>query len=128
LGLAFKPNTDDMREAPSRVLLAALKQRGAQVVAYDPVAMDEARHLYDGEKFVTFARDAMEAVQGADALCIMTEWKAFRSPEFDEVKRALKSPVIFDGRNLYEPSIVESHGLEYYAIGRGRANGKLARA
>jgi UDPglucose 6-dehydrogenase len=125
-GLAFKPNTDDMREAPSRVLLAALKERGAHVAAYDPVAMDEARHLYRGEKFVSFARDAMEAVRGADALVIMTEWKAFRSPDFDDIKAALKSPVIFDGRNLYEPAIVESHGLEYYAIGRGRANGALA--
>jgi UDPglucose 6-dehydrogenase len=119
-GLAFKPNTDDMREAPSRVVLKALKKRGAKVVAYDPVAMTEARHLYEGEKFVSFADDAMKAVAGADALVIMTEWKAFRSPDFDELKTALKSPVIFDGRNLYEPSIVESHGLEYYAIGRGR--------
>ena len=127
-GLAFKPNTDDMREAPSRVLLAALKERGAKVVAYDPVAMDEARHIYQGESFVSFAKDAMDAVKGADALLIMTEWKAFRSPDFDELKRALKSPVILDGRNLYEPSAVESHGLEYYAVGRGRANGKLAPA
>ena len=127
-GLAFKPNTDDMREAPSRVLLAALKERGAKVVAYDPVAMDEARHIYQGESFVSFAKDAMDAVKGADALLIMTEWKAFRSPDFDALKSALKAPVIFDGRNLYEPATVESHGLEYYAVGRGRANGKLAPA
>jgi len=127
-GLAFKPNTDDMREAPSRVLLAALKQRGAKVVAYDPVAMEEARHIYQGEPFVSFAKDAMEAVNGADALLIMTEWKAFRSPDFDALKSALKAPVIFDGRNLYEPATVEAHGLEYYAVGRGRANGKLAAA
>jgi UDPglucose 6-dehydrogenase len=119
-GLAFKPNTDDMREAPSRVVLAALKQRGARIVAYDPVAMTEARHIYQGESFLAFAKDAMEAVRGADALVIMTEWKAFRSPDFDEVKAALKSPVIFDGRNLYEPATVEAHGLEYHAIGRGR--------
>jgi UDPglucose 6-dehydrogenase len=117
-GLAFKPNTDDMREAPSRVVLAALKERGAQVAAYDPVAMKEARHLYDGEKFVGFAETAMDAVRGADALVIMTEWKAFRSPDFDALRAALKSPVIFDGRNLYEPAVVAAHGIEYYPIGR----------
>ncbi|HZZ92784.1 MAG TPA: UDP-glucose/GDP-mannose dehydrogenase family protein [Usitatibacter sp.] len=127
-GLAFKPNTDDMREAPSRVLLAALKQRGAKVVAYDPVAMNEARHIYQGEKFVSFAKGAMDAVQGADALLIMTEWKAFRSPDFDALRACLKSPVIFDGRNLYEPATVESHGLEYHAVGRGRRNGAGTRA
>jgi UDPglucose 6-dehydrogenase len=119
-GLAFKPNTDDMREAPSRVVIAALVERGAQVMAYDPVAMPEARHVYEGNGAVTFADDAMAAVQGADALVIITEWKAFRSPDFGAVKRALKAPVIFDGRNLYEPSVVRGHGLEYYPIGRGR--------
>ncbi|HET9579197.1 MAG TPA: UDP-glucose/GDP-mannose dehydrogenase family protein [Usitatibacter sp.] len=117
-GLAFKPNTDDMREAPSRVIIAALLERGATVCAYDPVAMEEARHLYQGEGRVAFAKDAMAAVQGADALVIVTEWKIFRSPDFDEVRRALKEPVIFDGRNLYEPSVVAGHGLDYYAIGR----------
>jgi UDPglucose 6-dehydrogenase len=117
-GLAFKPNTDDMREAPSRVVLAALKARGAKVVAYDPVAMKEARHLYEGESFVSFAETAMDALRGADALVIMTEWKAFRSPDFDAVKAALSTSVIFDGRNLYEPAVVASHGIEYYAIGR----------
>jgi UDPglucose 6-dehydrogenase len=117
-GLAFKPNTDDMREAPSRVVLAALKEAGAQVSAFDPVAMDEARHLYKGEKFLSFADSAMHAVEGADGLVIMTEWKAFRSPDFDELRGALRSPVIFDGRNLYEPEVVAGHGLEYYPIGR----------
>ena len=117
-GLAFKPNTDDMREAPSRVIVGELLKRGARVTAYDPVAIGEARKIYDGEKSVGFAASAMEAVQGADALVIMTEWKAFRSPDFGELKRALKSPVIFDGRNLYEPEVVRSHGLEYYPIGR----------
>ncbi len=117
-GLAFKPNTDDMREAPSRVVIAALLARGATVCAFDPVAMPEARHLYKDEKAVTFAAEAMGAVKGADALVIMTEWKAFRSPEFDELKRELRTPVIFDGRNLYEPAVVRSHGLEYHAIGR----------
>ena len=119
-GLAFKPNTDDMREAPSRVVIAALLARGATVCAFDPVAMPEARHLYKDEKAVTFAAEAMGAVKGADALVIMTEWKAFRSPEFDELKRELQTPVIFDGRNLYEPAVVRSHGLQYYPIGRGR--------
>jgi UDPglucose 6-dehydrogenase len=117
-GLAFKPNTDDMREAPSRVVVDALMRRGASVTAYDPVAMDEARKIYQGVAAVGFAKTAMEAVQGADALVIMTEWKAFRSPDFEGLKRALKHPVIFDGRNLYEPLVVRSHGLEYHAIGR----------
>ncbi len=117
-GLAFKPNTDDMREAPSRVVLDALMRRGASVCAYDPVAMDEARRIYQGVHAVTFAADAMQAARGADALVIMTEWKAFRSPDFDELKGALKEPVIFDGRNLYEPAVVRAHGLEYHAIGR----------
>ncbi|HSS27982.1 MAG TPA: UDP-glucose/GDP-mannose dehydrogenase family protein, partial [Usitatibacter sp.] len=117
-GLAFKPNTDDMREAPSRVVIKALTERGATVCAYDPVAMDEAGHIYHGDKRVTFAQDAMSAVKGADALVIMTEWKAFRSPDFDELRKTLKTPVIFDGRNLYEPAVVRSHGLEYHAIGR----------
>jgi UDPglucose 6-dehydrogenase len=122
-GLAFKPNTDDMREAPSRVIMGELTRRGAKVTAYDPVAMDEARKIYKGDNGVAFAPSAMEAVKGADALVIMTEWKAFRSPDFAELKKALKSKVIFDGRNLYEPAVVRSHGLEYYPIGRGAVPG-----
>ena len=117
-GLAFKPNTDDMREAPSRVVIGALLERGATVCAYDPVAMDEARQIYGKERSVSFAASAMDAVKGADALVIMTEWKAFRSPDFDELKLMLRQPLIFDGRNLYEPSVVRSHGLEYFPIGR----------
>jgi len=117
-GLAFKPNTDDMREAPSLVVIKALLDRGATVCAFDPVAMDEARRLYGKERSVSFAASAMDAVKGADALVIMTEWKAFRSPDFEELKRMLKEPVIVDGRNLYEPSVVASYGLEYYPIGR----------
>ena len=117
-GLAFKPNTDDMREAPALVVIKALLERGATISAYDPVAMDEARHIYGKERSVTFAASAMDAVKGADALVIMTEWKAFRSPEFDDLKSMLKEPVIIDGRNLYEPSVVAAHGLEYYPIGR----------
>ena len=117
-GLAFKPNTDDMREAPSRVIISALLERGARIVAFDPVAMTEAKQLYKDEKRVAFAENAMAAVQGADALVIVTEWKAFRSPDFDALRKALKSPVVIDGRNLYEPGVVGSYGLEYYAIGR----------
>ena len=100
------------------MLVGELLKRGARVTAYDPVAIAEARKIYDGEKSVGFAATAMQAVEGADALVIMTEWKAFRSPDFGELKRALKSPVIFDGRNLYEPDVVRSHGIEYYPIGR----------
>ena len=120
-GLAFKPNTDDMREAPSLVVIKALTDRGATITAYDPVAMPEARHIYAGEAGVSFADNAMAAAEGADALVIMTEWKAFRSPDFAELKRVLKSPVIFDGRNLYEPDVVQAEGLEYYPIGRAPA-------
>jgi UDPglucose 6-dehydrogenase len=117
-GLAFKPNTDDMREAPSRVVIDGLLARGATVAAFDPVAMPEARHLYAGEPRVSFAEGAMQAADGADALAIVTEWKAFRSLDFDELRRRLASPVIFDGRNLYEPAAVRAQGFEYFAIGR----------
>ena len=117
-GLAFKPNTDDLREAPSRVVMDELVRRGAKIAAYDPVAMPEARRIYDGEKRVTFAESPMDAAREADGVVIMTEWKAFRSPDFAQLKRALKVPVIFDGRNLYEPAVVLSQGLEYHPIGR----------
>jgi UDPglucose 6-dehydrogenase len=127
-GLAFKPNTDDMREAPSLVVIRELLDRGAEVIAYDPVAMNEARHIYKGRNEIIFAASAMDAVKGADALVIMTEWKAFRSPDFDDLKAALRTPVIFDGRNLYEPSVVASHGLEYFAIGRPAAQPAGAKA
>ena len=117
-GLAFKPNTDDMREAPSRVLIAGLLEHGASVTAYDPVAMDEARHIYQSESRVRFAQSPMAALEGADALAIVTEWKEFRSPDFQQVKRVLRTPAIFDGRNLYDPAEVRRNGLEYYPIGR----------
>ncbi|MGE0357715.1 MAG: UDP-glucose/GDP-mannose dehydrogenase family protein [Burkholderiales bacterium] len=117
-GLAFKPNTDDLREAPSRAVIAGLLARGAEVCAYDPVAMPEARKAYAGEARVRFAADALEAASGADALAIVTEWKAFRSPDFDELARRLAAPVIFDGRNLYEPAAVRAHGFEYFPVGR----------
>jgi UDPglucose 6-dehydrogenase len=117
-GLAFKPNTDDMREAPSRQLMEALWQAGAKVQAYDPEATDEARRLYGENDGLTLFDGAMDALQDADALAIVTEWNEFRSPDFDEIKSLLKSAVIFDGRNLYDPELLASKGFEYYAIGR----------
>jgi len=119
-GLAFKPNTDDMREATSRVVLAELFERGATVTAYDPVAVDEARRIFGNEPRLRYADTPMAALDGADALVIVTEWKEFRSPDFDRIKAALKTPVVFDGRNLYEPALIASSGLDYEAIGRGR--------
>ncbi len=116
-GLAFKPNTDDMREAPSLVLIRELRARGAKVVAFDPVAMDEARHALEDDG-VTLAADPMTALTGADALAIATEWKIFRSPDFDAVRAALKLPIVFDGRNLYEPEAMRALGFEYFPIGR----------
>jgi UDPglucose 6-dehydrogenase len=118
-GLAFKPNTDDMREAPSRVIVAELTQRGAQIAAYDPVAMDEARRAFQGVDGLTFASSQTEALEGADALIIVTEWKEFKSPDFDAIKTLLKQPVVFDGRNLYEPELMASMRIEYFGIGRG---------
>ncbi len=117
-GLAFKPNTDDMREAPSRVLIDELLGRGAEVAVYDPVAMDEARHALPEGPTLRYATSPMDAVQGADALAIVTEWKEFRSPDFEGMKVAMRSPVIFDGRNLYEPADIRAEGFEYHAIGR----------
>ena len=117
-GLAFKPNTDDMREAPSRYLLADLFAAGATVAAYDPVAMHEARRVFGDEPRLTYAENPTAALDGADALIIVTEWKEFRSPDFAVLLSKLKSPVIFDGRNLYEPKLPRSHGFEYFAIGR----------
>jgi UDPglucose 6-dehydrogenase len=117
-GLAFKPNTDDMREAPSRVVIDGILGRGGRVTAYDPVAMDEARRIYRGEKRVAFTESPLAALDGADALLIVTEWKEFRSPDFGDLKERLKQPIIFDGRNLYDPAMVKAAGLEYYSIGR----------
>ncbi len=119
-GLAFKPDTDDMREASSRALMERLWAAGARVRAYDPVAAQEARRLYGERPDLTLVRTAYEAAEGADALAIVTEWKEFRSPDFERLRELLNTPVIFDGRNLYEPHIVERFGLAYYAIGRGR--------
>ncbi|MDR3482456.1 MAG: UDP-glucose/GDP-mannose dehydrogenase family protein [Burkholderiaceae bacterium] len=125
-GLAFKPNTDDMREASSRVLLGELLRRGASVAVYDPVAIAEAKRVLALDfadspallQRLRFAADPMDALAGADALAIVTEWKAFRSPDFAQVKQQLKAPVIFDGRNLFEPAIMAEAGFEYHGIGR----------
>ena len=117
-GLAFKPNTDDMREAPSRVIIAELFRRGATVTAYDPVAMDESRRIFGDEARLTYADRPMQALDGADALVIVTEWKEFRSPDFDAIKAKLKSPLIFDGRNIFDPALPRQAGLTYLSIGR----------
>jgi UDPglucose 6-dehydrogenase len=118
-GLAFKPKTDDMREAPSRVLMEALWDAGAKVRAYDPEAMDEARRIYPEQDGLQLCESAYDALEGADALAIVTEWQEFRSPDLDVIKKTLADGVVFDGRNLYEPRLLESVGLVYYAIGRG---------
>ncbi|OQS34621.1 UDP-glucose 6-dehydrogenase [Chromobacterium haemolyticum] len=117
-GLAFKPNTDDMREAPSRVIAAELSRRGAEVVAFDPVATHEAKRVMGDIAGLSFAADMMTALQQADALLIVTEWKMFRAPDLDAVKRALKQPLVFDGRNMYDPAWMREQGFDYFAIGR----------
>jgi UDPglucose 6-dehydrogenase len=117
-GLAFKPNTDDMREAPSRVIIEELTRRGASVRAYDPVAMEEAARVMKDLPRVHFAVSQSEALVGADALLVVTEWKEFRNPDFDGIKAALKQPLILDGRNIYDPALMKLHGIEYSAIGR----------
>jgi UDPglucose 6-dehydrogenase len=117
-GLAFKPNTDDMREAPSQVVVRGLVERGAAVTAYDPVAIEQAQKAFAGLRGVRYASSPIEALDGADSLVILTEWKEFRSPDFTALRARLASPVIFDGRNLFEPSLVRAQGFEYYGIGR----------
>lgn len=117
-GLAFKPNTDDMREAPSRELIADLFAAGATVTAYDPVAVHEAKRIYGDEPRLAYAESPLAALDGADALLIVTEWKEFRSPDFNVIKAKLKTPTIIDGRNLYEPGLPRSFGIDYQAIGR----------
>jgi UDPglucose 6-dehydrogenase len=117
-GLSFKPNTDDMREAPSRELINDLIAAGASISAYDPVAMHETQRIYCDEPLFNLAENSMAALIEADALIIVTEWKEFRSPDFEEIKAVLKQPLIFDGRNLYDPKYVRSLGIEYFAVGR----------
>ncbi len=120
-GLAFKPNTDDMRDAPSRVVVAELARRGATLRAYDPVAMDEARRVMGDTPRLSFVASQTEALQGADALVLITEWKEFRNPDFDSIKALLTQPLIFDGRNLYDPAFMRTLGIEYQGIGRATA-------
>jgi UDPglucose 6-dehydrogenase len=117
-GLAFKANTDDMREAPSQTLVRGLLDRGASVMAYDPVAMEEARRVFGTTARLGYAASPMEAVTGADAVVVVTEWQEFRSPDFSELKRTLRQPLLFDGRNLFDPKEVRAAGLEYFGIGR----------
>ena len=117
-GLAFKPNTDDMREAPARTMIEALWAMGATVAAHDPAAMHETRVIYGERADLVLADNPMDALQGADALLVVTEWKAFRSPNFAAMKERLKTPVVFDGRNLYDPATMRAEGFEYFAIGR----------
>jgi UDPglucose 6-dehydrogenase len=117
-GLAFKPNTDDMREAPSRTLIEDLLASGAFVRAYDPVARAQARRIYRDEPRVEIVETALDCVAGCDALAIVTEWQEFRSPDFAELARRLKANAIFDGRNLYDPAVLKRLGFEYFAVGR----------
>ncbi|MFO7529906.1 MAG: UDP-glucose/GDP-mannose dehydrogenase family protein [Marinobacter sp.] len=119
-GLAFKPNTDDMREASSRTLMEDLWKAGASVQAFDPEAMEETQRIYGDQPGLTLCGTKEQALKGADVLAICTEWKEFRSPDFDVVAANLRDPVVFDGRNLYEPEMLDRYGLIYYAIGRGR--------
>jgi UDPglucose 6-dehydrogenase len=121
-GLAFKPNTDDMREAPSRVIIAELLARGAMVTVYDPVAMDEARRVLAGMDGITYAASANAALEGADALLVITEWKEFRNPDFDLIRSALKQPLIIDGRNIYDPTLLAALGIAYDGVGRTHAS------
>jgi UDPglucose 6-dehydrogenase len=115
-GLAFKPNTDDMREAPSIVVIENLLKDGATVTAFDPEAMQECKEHHLGER-ITYAQKAMEAVEGADALILITEWNKFRRPDFEKLKASMKTPLIFDGRNIYSRAVLERLGYTYYAIG-----------
>jgi UDPglucose 6-dehydrogenase len=117
-GLSYKPNTDDMREAPSRVVVNGLLTRGAKVIAYDPVATSAARRLFAHEPGVSFSESLLGTLDGADALVIVTEWKEFRSPDFEQIKRRLKQAVVFDGRNIYDPAIMRDSGIEYFSVGR----------
>ena len=117
-GLSFKPNTDDMREAPSRVIMEELWAAGAKVRAYDPEAMEECRRIYGSRDDLTLVDHHKDALDGADALLVVTEWKTFRAVNFEDVKERLKNPVIFDGRNIYDPDDMRDHGITYFSIGR----------
>ena len=122
-GLSFKPRTDDMRAAPSRVIMESLWDAGARVRAYDPEAMQEAARIYPDQAGLELCETAYGTLDGADALVIITEWQEFRSPDFDQVKKSLTEPLIFDGRNLFDPALLQTMGITYYAIGRGNVGG-----
>lgn len=117
-GLSFKPNTDDMREAPSRVLMEALWRAGAKVQAYDPEAMEETQRLYGERDDLALCGTKEACLKGANALLIVTEWQVFKAPDFNVIKQQLRQPVIFDGRNLFDPVSVQKKGIEYISIGR----------
>ena len=119
-GLSFKPNTDDMRESPSRVLMESLWQAGAKVQAYDPEAMEECQRIYGQRNDLTLVGTAETALKNADALVCVTEWQQFRAPNFDQIKSSLNFPVIFDGRNMYDPKRLEEKGITYISIGRAQ--------
>jgi UDPglucose 6-dehydrogenase len=118
-GLAFKPNTDDMREAPALTIIDELLGAGATVSAFDPVAMTEAKRIVGSRSGISFSEDPYAALAGADVLAIATEWQEFRSPDFDRIKGSLKHAAIFDGRNLYSPELMARLGICYYGVGRG---------
>ena len=117
-GLSFKPNTDDMRDAPSRVLIEALWHEGAKIQAYDPQAMEEAQRLYGSRNDLALCGTKEAALKDADALIIMTDWRAFKVPDFEIIQKTLTQPVIFNGRNLYDPKRIQVKGIQYYSIGR----------
>jgi len=118
MGSRLKANTDDMREAPSQAIVGGLVEHGAAIVAYDPVAMEEAGRVFASMPGISFAASPLDALTGADALVVVTEWQEFRSPDFGEIKRRLKHPLVFDGRNRYDPLLARAAGLEYFGIGR----------
>lgn len=120
-GLAFKPNTDDMRQAPALAIIARLTQQGMRVRAFDPVARHKAREILADNPLVSIEEDPYAILQGADALVVVTEWNQFRNPDFARIKKALTAPIIFDGRNLYDPRLLASQGFAYFCIGRPRA-------
>lgn len=120
-GLSFKPETDDMRDAPSQMMLKALWEAGAKVQAYDPEAMNEAQKIFGQRDSLIYGTCPENVLEGADALIVLTEWRIFRSPDFNKIKNTLKKPIIFDGRNIYDPHALEKMGITYYGIGRGKA-------
>jgi UDPglucose 6-dehydrogenase len=117
-GLAFKPNTDDLREAASLAVIEGLNRRGAAVSAYDPVAIPQAQKIFSGNKQISFSAGLYDGLDNSDGLIVVTEWKQFRNPDYDQIRTMLREPVIFDGRNVFDPGIVCQHGLDYYSVGR----------